>query len=170
MKNNKIMSKPIFKNRKNEEAELKDGRKAWLSRSTAVIIVMLAVYKGQIFVIAEKRSKTMTDGPGLWSVPSGYLDWDETGWEAAVRELYEETGFYIPKYKGHLIFNNGEEPWFIRTDPGENRQNVVLSFCLIYDFAEGLPEEVEKYKDPEIEKVEWLLFKDMMKTGKDWGV
>ena len=169
MGNNKIIKNPIFDNKKNEEAELKDGKKVWLSRSPCIKVVVLAVNKSSIFVIAEKRSKTVVDGPGLWVIPSGYLDWDETGWEAAVRELYEETGFYVPKYKSNLIFNNDKEPWLIRTDPGENRQNVALIYCLIYKFPERLPIDVEQHKDEEIEEAKWIPIDQLSLDGRIWG-
>ena len=43
------------------------------------------------------------------------------------------------------------------TDTKENRQNIVLCYCLIYDFEKiGLPKHVENYKDSEIEKIKWI--------------
>ena len=164
-----MINRPIFNNRENEEAELKDGRKIWISRSPCVKVVVLAVNKSGIFVLAEKRSKTMIDGPGLWVVPSGYLDWDETAWEAAIRELYEETGFDVQNYENHLIFNNDKEPWIIISDPNENRQNVVLTYCLIYDFKKELPLDIENHKDSEIEKVKWIPVGQLISPERNWG-
>jgi len=161
--------KPKFKNRGNEEVKLPDGRTVWLSRSPAVVAVVLAIHKDNIFVLAEKRSKTMMDAPGMWAVPSGYLDWDESGWDAVVRELYEETSFYVPKFESNLIFDNDKEPWFVRTDPGENRQNIALSYCLIYDFSKRLPTEIETYKDSEIEEIKWIPVEQVLTSGKQWS-
>jgi len=161
--------KPEFKNRGNEEVKLPDGRTVWLSRSSAVVAVVLGIHMDNIFVLAEKRSKTMMDAPGLWAVPSGYIDWDESGWEAVTRELYEETSFYLPKYENNLIFNNDEQPFFVRTDPGENRQNIALSYCLIYDFSKKLPREIEGFKDKEIEEIKWIPVEQVFTSGREWA-
>lgn len=163
------MDKPVFKNKGNEEVKLPDGRTVWLSRSAAVVGVVLGIYKDNIFALTEIRSKTMMDAPGLMAIPSGYLDWDESGWEALCRELYEETGFDVRKYKGNLIFDNDEQPFFVRTDPGENRQNIAMSYVMIYDFSKGLPKEVETFKNSEIESVKWIPVERIFDNGNDWA-
>ena len=75
-----------------------EGRMVPESRSVAVVGVIVAIdkhtslsYLGckDIYVLAEKRSRNM-DSPGKWCLPCGYLDWDETGPEALIREVYEE--------------------------------------------------------------------------------
>jgi len=161
--------KPTFKNKGNEEVELPDGRKVWLSRANAVVAVVLGIHMDNIFVLAEKRSSTMMDAPGLWAVPSGYLDWDESGWEAVVRELYEETSFYVPKYENNLITDNDQQPFFVRSDPGENRQNIAMSYCLIYDFSKKLPKEVESYKDSEVDEIKWIPIEQIFGSKRKWA-
>ena len=163
------MDKPVFKNRGNEEVDLPDGRKVWLSRSPAVVAVVLGIYKDNIFALTEKRSKTMMDEPGKLAIVSGYLDWDESGWDGITRELFEETGFDVRKYKGNLIFDNDQQPWFVNTDPGENRQNVSLTYIMIYDFTKGLPREVEQFQDSEIESVRWMPVEKVFSTGNQWA-
>ena len=160
---------PKFKNRANAEHKLPNGKTVWESRSSAVVAVVLAIHKHNIFVLAEKRSQTMMDAPGLWAVPSGYIDWDESGWDAVVRELYEETHFYIPKFEHNLIFDNDIQPFFVRTDPEENRQNISLSYCLIYDFSVNLPKEVEIFKDKESDEIKWIPIEQVMNSGREWA-
>ena len=160
--------KPKFTNRPNEELKLPDGRTVWLSRSPAVVVVVLARCKEDIFVLTEKRSPTMIDAPNLWAVPSGYLDWDETGWQAVVRELFEETSFYIPKYEDRLITNNNREPWFVNTHPKENNQNVAMTYCLVYNFDKGLP-DIEKYKDSEIAEIKWMRISHIFYPEYKWA-
>lgn len=163
------MDKPVFKNRGNEEVKLPDGRTVWLSRSAAVVAVVLGIYKDNVFVLTETRSKTMMDAPGLLAIPSGYLDWDESGWDAVSRELFEETGFDVRKYKNLLIFDNDEQPFFVRTDPGENRQNVAMTYIMIYDFTKGLPKEVEQFQDSEVEEVKWMPIENVFAGNKRWA-
>jgi 8-oxo-dGTP pyrophosphatase MutT (NUDIX family) len=161
--------KPAFKNRGNEEVKLPDGRTVWLSRSPAVVVVVLGISKDNVFALTETRSKTMMDEPGKLAIVSGYLDWDESGWEGITRELYEETGFDVRKYQNNLIFDNDQQPWFVNTDPGENRQNVSMTYILIYDFSKGLPKEVENFSDSEIESVKWMPIEHIFKHSGKWA-
>ena len=160
---------PVFKNRANAEHKLPDGKTVWESRSPAVVGVVLGIHKDNIFVLTEKRSSTMQDEPNKLAVPSGYLDWDESGWEGICRELYEETGFNVERYKNSLIFDNDQQPWFVNTDPKENRQNVSLSYIFIYDFSKGLPREVESFENSEIDSVKWMPVERVFDSEKEWS-
>lgn len=162
------MDKPVFKNKGNEEVELKDGRKVWLSRSPAIVAVILGIVDDNIYALTELRSSIM-DEPNKWAVVSGYLDWDENGYEGIVREVYEETSFYIPKWENRLVFDNNKEPFYVHTDPATDaKQNVSLSYVFIYDFKE-LPREVESFKDKEIAKVKWMEISEVFDGKKEWA-
>ena len=143
-----------------------DGKEYWISRSPASVVVVLGIYKDNIFVLAEQRSEIM-DEPGRWCVVSGYLDWDETGFEAAKRELYEEVGFDCRKYIYELITDNDEQPFFVNSHPSENRQNVALTYCFIYEFGKGLP---KLGKSDEIKRAEWIpIDRVFNKEMYDWA-
>lgn len=161
--------KPQFNNRQNTEHKLPNGKTIWESRSPAVVGVVLGIYRDNIFVLTEKRSATMMDAPNKIAIPSGYLDWDESAFEGICRELYEETGFDVRKYKNQLIFDNDEQPWFVNSDPKENRQNVSMPFILIYDFTKGLPKEVENFQDSEIDYVKWMSIEQVMNSRNSWA-
>jgi len=163
------MDKPVFKNRPNALHKLPDGRELWESRSPAVVGVVLGIVNDSIFVLAEKRSATMTDAPNKWAVPSGYMDWDEDGFESLIRELYEETSFYVPKFANKLIFDNDEQPFYVQTSPTENRQNIALNYCFIYDFSGGLPKYVEKFKDKEIAEIKWIEISEVVSGKYQWA-
>jgi 8-oxo-dGTP pyrophosphatase MutT (NUDIX family) len=157
------MDNPIFNNRPNNEYKVDRDKTIWESRSNGLNAVIFGICSDNIFVLAEKRSSTIMDLPNRWCLPCGYLDWDETGWEGLVREVYEETSFFIPKYKNNLIFDNDKQPFFVNTDPKENRQNVALNYCLIFDFSKGLPNHVESYKDEEISQIKWIPIEHIKK-------
>jgi len=160
--------KPEFKNRGNEEVELKDGRKVWLSRSNAIVGVILGIVNDNIYVLTEKRSAIM-DEPNKWALVSGYMDWDENGMEAIIRETYEETSFYIPQWKNRLVFDNDEQPFYVHTDPTTDaKQNVSLTYIFIYDF-ERIPREIEQFKDKEISEVKWMEISEVFQDGKEWA-
>lgn len=72
--------------------------------------------KGKVLLV--KRG--IEPDKGYWVMPGGYLEWDETVEEAALRELREETGF-----EGKVVGLLG-----VRSDlgAGNDRQNVDLFF------------------------------------------
>ena len=151
--------KPTFKNRENKSYKVED-KEIWVSRSPATVAIIFGIYKGEVYVLLEKRSETMRDYPGRYCLICGYLDWDETGYEGVIRETYEEAGLYLPDFK--FKNNNKGQPFFVNTSPTENLQNVALHYCFIIDFLNELP-NVGNYENNEIEKVEWVLTKDIKK-------
>jgi len=120
-----------FKNKPNDCIKF-DGKEYWISRSIAIVSVLIFKEDKEYFVLLEKRSDKM-EQPGRWCCPCGYLDWDENGWECMMREVYEETGLYIPDYTDKIIFNNNEDPFYINTKPDSERQNVALGYGVVFD-------------------------------------
>jgi 8-oxo-dGTP pyrophosphatase MutT (NUDIX family) len=152
---------PKFNNRPNEELKLQD-RIVWLSRSVAIVGIVLGKFMGDTYVLIEERSQTMMDQPGKWCLPCGYIDWDENGLQAITRELYEETSLYLPKYNRFLVNANKCEPFRVNTEATENRQNIVLYFGFVYDFnKEGLPLEPLSHIDHEISDVRWVKLNEV---------
>lgn len=93
----------------------------WKSRSLAVTIVILSKTRSGLYeALVEKRGPGCPDYVGSWCCPCGYLGWDETLKEAAVREVYEETGLELKEEELSLLG--------IDDDPEANRQNVTVRF------------------------------------------
>jgi 8-oxo-dGTP pyrophosphatase MutT (NUDIX family) len=118
------MDKLIFSNRPNPVA--------YLSRHVAVMVVPVFYFETEAFVPLGQRSNKVSDA-GKFCLPCGYLDYDESGSEAAVREAYEELGLDL---RGLLP----DQPWFVQSDPEKDaRQNVTLRFgCVVT--CDRLPE------------------------------
>src|SRR4030042_984708 len=75
-----------------------NGESLWYSRAVAVVGLILAHdYIWDWYVLANKRGKNTPDFQGYWSLPCGYLDFNETCEEAIIREIFEETGLKIQK-------------------------------------------------------------------------
>ena len=148
-----------FKNRPNLPKKLEDGGVIWDSRSVAVVAsVVVKAMDGDLYILAGKRGKGSFDHAGEWNLPCGYLDWDENGTEAVIREVYEETGLDLTKYISEysLLCNNLKEPWFVNTSPKENRQNVALRYGCIISSSE-LPElTTEHSEQDEVEELQWI--------------
>ncbi|RPF37176.1 NUDIX hydrolase [Streptomyces sp. TLI_185] len=76
-------------------------------------------------VLLVRRSETEKFLPGVWGVPCGKLDPDESARDGALRELKEETGLlgevvrkvgessFVSEYRGHEI-KNWQENFLVR--------------------------------------------------------
>jgi len=118
----------------------------------------------------------MRDEAGKIGVPCGYLDWDETGYFGMMREVYEETSFFMFDYEKHLIFNNNKQPFFVKDDPkADKRQNVSLLYLTAYDFHETTDAfplaEIEAFTCKETAWVKWMKIVDFYGTHTqyDWA-
>lgn len=76
---------------------------------------------------------------GWWALPAGYLDWDESLEDGALRELYEETGIIGQKPRLVDLYSDP------RRDP-DGRQNVAVTYLIEYKEKRDLttPEEVSQ--------------------------
>lgn len=143
----------------------------WNSRSVAVDAFIFAkannINDGMLNVLAIHRSPSIRDEPNKWAVPSGYLDWNENGYESTIREVYEETSLYLPDYEKYMVFNNHEQSFYTDTRITNNRQNVVLRYVFLFDFGDGadFPINIEEYTCEETDIVKWIGCKEY--TRKD---
>jgi 8-oxo-dGTP pyrophosphatase MutT (NUDIX family) len=156
---------PTFKNHPNTSYKI-DGKEIWHARYIAIEAIILALYNNNIYVLIEKRSSTMPDCPNMWAIPSGYLDFDENGWDAITREIYEETSLYLPEYEDYLITNNNKKPFEVITEPDHYKQNVVLTYCCIFNFGtlnNFFPIEILDYKNKEVAEIKWMFLEEVLK-------
>ena len=112
---------------KNCECYDKDGKfLGWFSRSVAVVAITILKENDQIYALASQRGTGTPDKEliGKWNLTCGYLDFDETGAEGAIRETYEETGVDV---KGEIC-----QLLTVNTDPKKDkRQNVTLRYGIL---------------------------------------
>ena len=178
----KEMSKPEFKNKPNQHIKLyysNDVRgtevkqEYWISRAAAVCGIIFAFgVEGGSRVLVIKRSKNMPDEPNKFGAPSGYLDWDESGYDGMVRETYEETSMYLPDYDPFILFNNNREPFWVNTNPMAFNQNISLFYVQVYDFSSNpdfFPIDIQEYTDGETAQVEWLNLQDFYNNKREWA-
>lgn len=128
-----------FINKPNECVTTTDGRKIWVSRSVAVVGVFCVCTKdANTHVLIEKRGTNPgLDKQGLWCLPCGYLDWNETAEDAIQREAWEEIGLDLDDLvKKYQRFDEGDyltKPWAVKSEPDENRQNVTLRYACTFN-------------------------------------
>ncbi len=173
------MKIPKFKNRPNEHVLVDYGDKqigVWVSRANSVDGIVLAIADDGIRVLITKRSNTMYDSPNKFCVPCGYLDWEETRYEAMIREVYEETSLYLPNYSKYNIFDNSKQPFIVKDSPKDNvRQNISNIYLTVLDFRGNMgdfPVEIEKFTCRETALVKWLPlidFYNIYNIERDWA-
>ena len=153
-----------FKNKPNRSFYV-GGEVVWHSRSSSIVAVIIAVVKGEYFVLINKRGGGAFDYKGKWNLCCGYIDWAESGPEAFEREVWEETGVDIEEIKkvNKILFDFTDQPFFVNTDPKENRQNISLSYGLVFE-TDTLPETTSEYSEPnEIADIKWIKIEDIDK-------
>ena len=166
------METPKFNNKPNNRIQLKYTTEHgtqhldyWISRSVAVVGVIFAFKNdATVNVLITKRSKNMRDEGNKYCVPCGYIDWQETGYDAMVREVYEETSLYLPEYKDYIHFNNNSKPFTVHDNPdSDSRQNVSLIYVNIYDFNKSMdkyPYNIIDYRNKETAEVIWMTLNE----------
>lgn len=133
-----------FNNQPNEEIDLPDGRKIFLSRSVAVVMQVYCIIADDLMpkVLLNRRGPGCPDEVGKYSLNCGYLDWDENAGDACKREVWEETGldldkfvkqaFKVPYNPFNSFVDSNPIPWNVISNPSDDgRQNVCLHYGLI---------------------------------------
>lgn len=118
----------------------------YISRSCAVETIVLTRKNNTWHVLANKRGPGCFNNVGLWNVPSGYVDYNETCEQTGVRETFEETGVHI----------SSEELNFYCIDSvPEGRQNIVIVYYTVID-----PERTDTSRNycekDEVDEILWI--------------
>jgi len=109
-----------FSNRPNRMLRDERGKIHWISRLVAVVSVVK--WQDKFLVLKRGPKVSNTD---KWCVPCGYLDWNESANECAIREIWEESGLDLRNYK--II--GDKEPSDLVTEPSVNwKQDIAIHF------------------------------------------
>lgn len=106
-----------------------NNKEYWISRAIAVVVFLYAKDDfGKTYILANKRGKGTPDPEfiGSYCVPCGYLDYNETILQAAMRELKEETGLVVPDSLFTLAGINDNPK-------DDKRQNVTFRYIVKSD-------------------------------------
>ncbi len=122
---------PVFNNVPNK-CVIIDGKEVWLSRSVAVQGTVLFQTPLGLHVLLVKRGPGCPDEVGKYCTPCGYIDGNEDGPRGVLREIYEETGIYLPHLISECEVLSGAltQPWWTETNPKHNRENITLRYLV----------------------------------------
>ena len=111
-----------------------DDKEYWVSRSIATVVLIVV---NDEYIVAVQRGEGTPDPEyiGKWCLPCGYLDYNETVEECAIREVYEETGLTLTDVK---LVNINSDPY------SDKRQNVTFRY-------------ISEIKGLSIQDIKWCL-------------
>lgn len=141
----------------------------WDSRSVAVNCVIIVTdpdITTEPFVLISKRGTGAPDFNGLWNIPAGYLDKNETTSEAMVREVWEETNINLLSIldmkendKNYIVHDKITKEWGTNSDVSNNRQNISFRYG-IYFVMENFINKIElsnRNSEPnEVADIKWI--------------
>lgn len=133
---------------KNFPITTEDNKTYWISRSCTTETIIFNKVNGEWCVLANKRGKGCNNNVGLWNVPAGYLEYNETLEDCAIRETFEETGLKITKKQLNLFDVDST------CDDEHKSQNVIIAYWTTVAGAAILTDE---FSDPdEVEEIKWI--------------
>lgn len=104
--------------------------------------------EGQVLLVEQRR--------GVWSLPKGHLEGNETPLEAALREIDEETGVTKLEFKKEL----GS---YKRYKIGKDGKDDLAELKTMHIFLFTTGEKPPKPKDPTIVGLKWFAPSDVAK-------
>lgn len=136
----------------------------WFSRSMATSLFVFCKDKnGMTHVLASERGKGTPDFQGYWNCTCGYLDFNETTKQCALRELREETGVVLSEDDIRFI---GYED-----SPTANHQNVTFRFgaYLAENTIDDFVFSKKENEKNEVGKIMWIPLNEIDKYQWAFG-
>lgn len=139
-----------------------NGKKVAIDRSVGVTLLLVSTDKnGDLCCLLNKRGDSKDTG-GLWNMPSGYLDWGETGEECAARELYEECGLSIPSSSEIKLVE-------VSTNPANYKQHVILRYIAYVPSATDFSLSMQNAETGEVSEIAWVKLSKLDNYHMAWG-
>ncbi len=154
---------PVFENKPNHSVKTEDGKEIWVSRSLSVVVTTLLKKDNELYVLLLQRGDSV-HAAGKWCMPCGYLDWDETAPQCALREVWEETGMDILSIPTDDIEYWGlAQPWDVNSNPSMNdKQDFALHYALVLNVDEFIELNNLNAEENEVLDLKWVKLSDLM--------
>lgn len=138
----------------------------------------VVIQSGHVLLVKRKHSP----GKHLWALPGGHVQPDEDAFEAALRELDEETGIKVQRkiligsFVAEKRFDHPDRSLRARITK-KNARTVDMAFCFALDDKQGLPhvkanddaEDVWWFPIEEVRRMRNQIFEDHLDII-EWGV
>lgn len=134
------------------------GKQFWFSRTVGISHAVFAKNNNDMWcVLAKKRGVANSSFTHLWTLPCVYLNFHQTGEQAAQKETYESTNVFV-RLKNIHFFN-------ALTSPSVNKQNVELQYYTIINdvTTENMPTSLVHTNERVSEQVEWIPMNEIQK-------
>ncbi len=135
----------LYYSRHGERDRLTCSKCGYIFYENPVVGVAVIVLNGEGKILLGRRSGSSYRG--LWCIPCGYVEYDEDVFDAAVRELKEETGLDAKIKEVYTVQSNFHNPevhtvgiWFIaESAAGELRAQGDLDEVGYFDLMSPPP-------------------------------
>lgn len=141
----------MFNNRQNTMIKDEKGKSHWISRS--VVVICLITWKGKFLIVRRGNHVTQT---GKWCLPCGYLDYDESVEECAVREIWEESSIDIREYEHEIRLD------YVNSKPDHTRKQDIGFHYIVEIKSDEEPKIDLSVVDPkETTDIKWIGVGDL---------
>ena len=136
----------MFNNRQNTMIKDEQGKAHWISRS--VVVICLVTCNEKFLIVRRGNHVSQT---GRWSLTCGYLDYNESVEECAIREIWEESGVDIRKYKHELKLD------YVNSKPDHTRNQDIGFHYIVEIDSDRLPKiDLSVVDSNETTDVKWI--------------
>lgn len=140
----------MFNNRHNQMIKDQNGKVHWISRS---VVVVCSIFWQDYFLIVRRGKRVLETGK--WCLPCGYLDYDETIEECAIRETWEETGIDLRNYKHQIKLD------YINSDPTTQNQQIGFHYLIEVNSDERPQIDLSVVDSNETTDAKWIKITDI---------
>lgn len=140
----------MFNNRHNQMIKDQNGKVHWISRS---VVVVCSIFWQDYFLIVRRGKRVLETGK--WCLPCGYLDYDETIEECAIRETWEETGIDLRNYKHQIQLD------YINSDPTTQNQQIGFHYLIEVSSDERPQIDLSVVDSNETTDAKWIKITDI---------
>lgn len=149
---------PTFAALKQEHKYIQHYRKAWENSPyppTFVTTDAIVIQSGHVLLIERKSAP----GKGLWAMPGGFLNQNETIVNGIVRELYEETRLKVPKpvLIGSIIKRE------VFDDPSRSERGRIITHAALIQLPPGELPAVKGSDDAR--KAKWVPISELKESN-----